>query len=230
MGGLRKFLTRSPAGIAVIILLVFVGGYLIASQLSSGARSGEVTTPSQPESAARISPLPPAPRPGEPSASRNVTTPTAPASPPMVASAPAPAQKTTPKPAPSPSISSGVPSGPTGRPDPFNPLVRPGGSGLAPATPPPPLVTLPPPPLPGAISPAPGAVTPPSTGPGAGIVVTGIVGDTANVAVVVIDGRSQVLFEGESYGTLQVVKIDASRRLVRFSRGGSQFDVRMGGD
>ncbi len=226
MGGLRKFLTRSPAGIALIILLVFVGGYLIASQLSSGARSGEVTTPSQPESAARISPLPPAPSPGGP-ASKSGTTP---ASPPVVASAPAPAQKTTPKPATNPFSSSGVPSGPTGRPDPFNPLVRPGGSGLAPATPPPPLVTLPPPPLPGAIPPAPGAGTPPSTGPGAGIVVTGIVGDTANVAVVVIDGRSQVLFEGESYGTLQVVKIDASRRLVRFSRGGSQFDVRMGGD
>ncbi len=225
MGGLRKFLTRSPAGIALIILLVFVGGYLIASQLSSGARSGEVTAPSQPESASRVSPLPPAPRAGEPSASTSTT----PASPPAVASAPAPAQKATPKPATSPSTSSGVPSGPTGRPDPFTPLVRPGGPGLAPATPPPPLVTLPPPPLPGAVPGGPGAGAP-STGPGAGIVVTGIVGDTANVAVVVIDGRSQVLFEGESYGTLRVVKIDASRRLVRFSRDGSQFDVRMGGE
>ncbi len=213
MGGLRKFLTKSPAGVALVILVVLVGGYFVATQLSSGPSSTPTSEPSQPGGGeVATAPLPPAP------GAKTVTPSPAPAQKPTPGAPEGAAPQPAAKPAPSPTVSSVVPPGPKGRSDPFSPLVNPGG-------PPPPLATLPPPPLPGAIPPG---TTP--VGPGGGIVVTGIAGNSRSVAVVVIDGQPQILIEGESIGTLQVIKIDSARRLVRFSRGGTQFDVRMGGE
>jgi len=247
MGGLRR-LMKSPAGVALVVVVVFGIAYLIGRFLAPGLLGGRgeqepttVTAPQQPAgSVGSTTPLPPAPSTssGVPGKSATPTpsagSPGTSATPPAVTSAQAPKPTPSPaaggKPAPKPAanvaVSSAVPPGPTGRPDPFIPLVRPAGGG-APVPSGPPLVTLPPPPLPGvgAIPPVPG--TPPSP---TGIQVTGIIGDTSSVAVIVIDGRTQVVGEGDSIGSLRVVKIDASRRLVRFSRGGTQFDVRMGGE
>lgn len=223
MGGLRKLLAKSPAAVALGVLLVFVVAYLAVGQLRGRAPESAGPQPATGPTV-RTQPLP--------SASR----------------APAPATGTTPAPAPStaaPKVASaraseaparpasaGVPSGPTGRADPFNPLIRPGSSAPPPPTPPSPLVTLPPPPLPGGALPPPplpgGGI--PVPGPGTGLAVTGIVGNSGSVAVIVIDGRSEILTVGEAVGDLLVVKIDAVRRTVRFSRSGKQFDVRMGGD
>ncbi len=215
MGGLRKFLTKSPAGVALVILVVLVGGYFVATQLSSEPSSTPTSEPSQPGGGeVATAPLPPAP------GAKTVTPSPAPAQKPTPGAPEGAAPQPAAKPAPSPTVSSVVPPGPKGRSDPFTPLMSAGGP-----VPPPPLATLPPPPLPGAVPPG----TPP-VGPGGGIVVTGIAGNSRSVAVVVIDGQPQILSEGESIGTLLVVKIDSARRLVRFSRGGSQFDVRMGGE
>lgn len=115
----------------------------------------------------------------------------------------------------------GVPPGPTGRPDPFAPLVaeRPQGA------------PLPPPPFPG-----PGALPPPPLpgdqpfGLGGAIRVTGIVGDTKAVAVVAIGGRTEIVMVGETIGTMRVLRIDSTRRLVTFLEGGRRFDVPMGGE
>lgn len=226
MGGLRKLLIKSPAGLALVVLLVFVLAYLVMGQLR-GAKPEAAEVP-RPQSAGgpAIRPLPPALTSAAPGAG------TAPA--PAAKAMPAPVRGETAK---SPSVA-GVPSGPTGRPDPFTPLVRSGGPSSAqtppPATLPSPLVTLPPPPLPGGAlppPPLPGGAIPPGSMPGAGgVAVTGIIGDGEAVAVVVIDGRSQILSAGDAVGGLRVVSIDAARRVVRFSRAGKQFDVHMGGE
>jgi hypothetical protein len=225
MGGLRKLLTKSPAAVALGVLLVFVVAYLAVGQLRGRAPESAGPQPAT-GPAVRTQPFP--------SASR------APAPTTGTTRAPAPsgtAPKVMPTPAseaPAKPASAGVPTGPTGRSDPFIPLIRPGGSAQTPPppTPPSPLVTLPPPPLPGGALPPPplpgGGV--PIPGPGTGLAVTGIVGNSGSVAVVVIDGRSEILTVGESIGDLRVVNIDAVRRTVRFSRSGKQFDVRMGGD
>lgn len=166
--------------------------------------------------------------------------PAAPASPQAAAPVPAPA---VPQIAP-PRV---VPSGPTGRVDPFVPLVRapiPGGgpSGGTPPPPPPsttlppppfplPPGTLPPPPPPGVgLPPPPGTPPPPPPSPGEGIVVSGIVGNAKAVAIISVGGRTEIVSAGETIGTLLVVKIDPVRRTVTFSRAGRRFDVRMGGE
>ncbi len=221
MGGLRKLLTKSPAAVALGVLLVFVVAYLAVGQLRG--RAPESTGP-QPATGPAVRTQP------SPSASRAPAPATGTTRVPVPSTA---APKVTParaSEAPARPASAGVPSGPTGRADPFNPLIRPASAQTPP--PPNPLVTLPPPPLPGGALPPPplpgGGV--PVPGPGTGLAVTGIVGNTGSVAVVVIDGRSEILTVGEAIGDLLVVKIDAVRRTVRFSRSGKQFDVRMGGD
>lgn len=205
MGQLREFLKKNPvAGWALVIVLVAAIGYLIAGRLISG----------------------PAPQP---------VAPTRPATPP--AATPAPAPVGPPEVAQAqPSPSSVVPRGPTGRADPFLPLVRQQTAGPSPATPPPPGPPLPPPPFP-----VPGAPLPPPPSPGpaaqppgppsaAGITVTGIVGDTGAVAIIVVDGKTQIVSTGETVGDLRVLRIDPVRRVVTFSRAGKRFDVRMGGE
>ncbi len=237
MGGLRGFLKKNPlAGWALVILLVAVVGYIIFGQLTPGPRAASVPQPGG--NAEPIAPLPSAPAGGAaapaggapPATVAQATRPTA---------TPSPAAGVQPKPAggaaaPAPGgkvvVSSVIGPGPVGRPDPFSPLVRP-PTGRE--VPPPPLVTLPPPPLPapGTVPPGGPATAPPTPPtPSSGIAVIGIVGDTASVSIVVINGRSEILSEGDAVGNLRVVKIDAEHRLVRFSRDGTQFDVRMGGE
>jgi hypothetical protein len=176
------------------------------------------------------------------------------------APAPAPAPSAvTPAPLPVPPAATpgpAVPGGPTGRADPFIPLVRAAASPSAPSpsspppspgTPPPPLpppplpggpggIPLPPPPLPGgpggtpAPSPAPAPTPPPPPSPAAGIAVLGIVADTKAVAIIRVGSRTEIVGEGEVIGDLRVVKIDPVRRSVTFSRAGTRFDVQMGGE
>jgi len=82
---------------------------------------------------------------------------------------------------------------------------------------------LPPPPLPG------GGIAPFPVGP-EGIVITGIVGNSHAVAIIVIGGRTAIVGAGDELGDLRVVRVDPVRRLVAFSRAGRRFDVRMGGE
>ncbi|MGH2348628.1 MAG: hypothetical protein ACRDFT_04075 [bacterium] len=165
---------------------------------------------------------------------------------------PAPAPAVTPAPLPAPlAVTPGpsVPTGPTGRLDPFVPLVRaaatpsapsPSGPPASPGTPPPPLpppplpvpsIPLPPPPLPGGpgATPAPAPAPSPPPNPAAGIAVLGIVADTKAVAIIRVGGRTEIVGEGELIGDLRVVRIDPVRRIVTFSRAGTRFDVPMGG-
>lgn len=153
--------------------------------------------------------------------------------PPVAPTKPAPVA--TPAPAPvgppeivetRPSLSSVVPRGPTGRADPFLPLVRQPQAGGPPPGPP-----LPPPPFPlppGELPPPPGPGGPPSEA--AGIAVTGLVGNSGAVAVVVVDGKTVIVSSGDAVGDLRVLRIDVVRRAVTFSRAGRRFDVRMGGE
>lgn len=116
-----------------------------------------------------------------------------------------------------------MPPGPTGRPDPFIPLVTqpgPGGAPLPPPPFPPGPGQLPPPPLPGQVP----------FGGETGIAVTGIVGDTKSVAVINLGGRTEIVMVGETIGDLRVLRIDSTRRVVTFLRAGRRFDVAMGGE
>ena len=142
---------------------------------------------------------------------------------PATPSAPAPAAQPVPAPVPAavPPVAprSTVPSGPVGRADPFVPVVRDPG---VPVGPPPPGAPLPPPPLPG------GGVPPLQAGDG--VAVTGIVGNSHAVAIVVVGGRTEIVGTGDELGDLRVVRVDSTRRMVTFLRAGRRFDVRMGGE
>ena len=146
---------------------------------------------------------------------------TPPAAPAAVAPRPAPATPSAPAPAAVPPVAprSTVPSGPVGRADPFVPVVRDPG---VPVGPPPPGAPLPPPPLPG------GGVPPLQAGDG--VAVTGIVGNSHAVAIVVVGGRTEIVGTGDELGDLRVVRVDSTRRMVTFLRAGRRFDVRMGGE
>lgn len=206
MGQLREFFKKNPvAAWALVIVLVAAIGYLIAGRLISGPAPQPVA-PTRPPSPPAAAPAP------------------TPASPPEVAAA-------------QPSQSSVVPRGPTGRADPFLPLVRQQVAGPRPGTPPPgpplppPPFPVPPAPLPPPPSPTPGPAGPPGPpSPAAGITVTGIVSDTGAVAIIVVDGKTQIVSIGETVGDLRVLRIDPVRRVVTFSRAGKRFDVRMGGE
>ncbi len=240
MAGLRELLKKSPlAGWLLLALLVAIAALLISKRLGSGLRPAAQPTPGRVVEAP-VATLPPAPgaRPGAPTQGSpptpgaRVTPPGgSPSAPPGVRpSPPAVGQAPVPAPAPKPGGSSVVGIGPVGRADPFFPLVRPGGPGTGRGEPPPPsFVTLPPPPLPGAGTPL-GVQGPGTPTTQTGIAVTGLVSDTGAVVVIVAGGRTEILSEGEAIGDLRVLKIDADRRLVTFSRAGTRFDVRMGGE
>jgi hypothetical protein len=211
MNRVREFLKKNPvAGWALAVGVVALAGYFVAGRLLGGTSRPAVQAP-----AVVATPAPQAPTP--------------------MAS---PAPTATPAPtAPVPRVTAPVvvPSGPTGRADPFVPLVRPQAprasqppSGALPpppfpVPPPPPGPGLPPPPMPG----APGATPPFQSG---GIAVTGIVGNSHAVAVLNIGGRTEIVAEGETVGDLKVLNIDSVRRLVQFLRAGRRFEVRMGGE
>lgn len=216
MERVREFLKKNPvAGWAIVVGVVALAGYFVAGRLFGGT-SGPAAVPAPAVVA----------RPGHPA-----PTPTA-APAPAPAAAPAPGQAL-------PRVASRtvVPSGPTGRADPFVPLVR-SGTGAPP--PPPPSGTLPPPPFP-VPPPPPGVGLPPPPLPGApgtpgapiasaGIAVTGIVGNSHAVAVLNIGGRTEIVAEGETIGDLKVLNIDSARRVVQFLRAGKRFEARMGGE
>jgi hypothetical protein len=210
MNRVREFLKKNPvAGWAIAVGIVSMAGYLVAGGILGGSsRPAAVPAPAVVATPARPAPTPmatPAPTAPAPTAQvPRVTSPTA------------------------------VPSGPTGRPDPFVPLVIPQPPGRS--TPPPPSGTLPPPPFP-VPPPPPGVGLPPPPLPGAtppfqsgGIAVTGIVGNSHAVAVLNIGGRTEIVAEGETVGDLKVLNIDSVRRLVQFLRAGRRFEVRMGGE
>ncbi len=205
----RELLQKNPlARYGLMIVVVVVAAYLVAGRLFGGRGAPPAATrpPSPPPAAA-----PRATAPGQ-----------APAQAPAPAPAPAPGAPATPT-LPKTSV---VPQGPTGRPDPFIPLVTTPVPGQAPppgALPPPPFPVpgqLPPPPLPGQV---PGV-------PGGPLAVTGIVGDGKSVAVIVIGGRTEIIAPGDQIGDLRVLRIDATRRTVTFLQAGKRFDVAMGGD
>ncbi len=202
----RELLQKNPiARYGFLILVVVVAAYLVAGRLFGGRGAPPAATglPSPPPAAT--------PRPAAPGQ--------APA--PAATPAPAPGAPAT----PTPPKTSVVPQGPTGRPDPFIPLVTTPVPGQTPpgALPPPPFPVpgqLPPPPLPGQV---PGV-------PGGPLAVTGIVGDGKSVAVIVIGGRTEIIAPGDQIGDLRVLRIDATRRTVTFLQAGKRFDVAMGGD
>jgi hypothetical protein len=66
--------------------------------------------------------------------------------------------------------------------------------------------------------------------PGAGLAVTGIVGDSRAVAIVNVGGRTEILTVGEQIGDMRVLRIDSTRRVVTFLQAGRRFDVAMGGE
>lgn len=183
---------------ALVGVLVVVAAYLVVRSFGGGARPPVTQTPpaapSRPAAIPAPRPVPPPPVPG--------------------GGAPAPVSPT-----PNPPKEAVVPSGPTGRPDPFIPLFTTPGPGQG--LPPPPFPgQLPPPPLPGG---APGF-------PGGGIAITGIVGDSRAVAIVNVGGRTEILTVGEQIGDMRVVRIDSTRRVVTFLQAGRRFDVAMGGE
>ncbi len=191
----RELMQKSPvARYGLIILVVAVIGFAV-SRLIGGSAPAPTRTAAPAPSAT------PAPR----------------ATAPAPTPAPAPAAPQTPK-------ATQVPPGPTGRPDPFVPLVTqpgPGGAPLPPPPFPPGPGQLPPPPLPG---------QPPFGGGEFGIAITGIVGDTKSVAVINLGGRTEIVMVGETIGDLRVLRIDSTRRVVTFLRAGRRFDVAMGGE
>src|SRR2546425_633625 len=205
---IRELLQKNRiAGYGLVILVVVVAGYLVAGRLFGGRGA--------PQPASRL----PVPVPS--------------ATPPPRAAAPAPAPGATPAPVPAapgapgtPAIpkTSVVPPGPTGRPDPFIPLIVATPPGQPPGSlPPPPFPVpgqLPPPPLPGQV---PGV-------PGGPVAVTGIVGNSKAVAVVIIGGRSEIVAPGDQIGDLRVLRIDSTRRTVTFLQAGRRFDVALGGE
>lgn len=212
MAKIREFLKQNPlAGWALVLVLIAASGYLLASRLFGGGAAPQASPPAAPAAAT--------PRP---------TPPTAPAARPVPAPAPAPS----PAPTAGPPVGQAVvPPGPVGRPDPFDPLVR--ESTGRPAPPPPPSgVSLPPPPFPPAGSqplpppPLPGA----GPAPGGPVAVTGIVGNSHAVAIVVVGGRTAVVGPGDEIGDLRVVRVDPVRRMVVFLQAGRRLDVRMGGE
>lgn len=208
MARFRELLQKNPvARYGLVILLVVVVGYLIAGRLFGGRGAPPAPTrlPSPPPSA---TPAPGAPTPGQP------------APPPSPTQAPTPAIRT-----PTPPKTSVVPQGPTGRPDPFIPLVTTPVPGQVPgALPPPPFPPgpgqLPAPPLPGQVPGVPGGL----------VAVTGIVGNSRAVAVIVVGGRTEIIAPGDQIGDLRVLRIDSTRRTVTFLQAGRRFDVAMGGD
>lgn len=219
MERVRAFLKKNPiAGWAIVVGVVALAGYAMAGRLFGGSpRPAAVPTPQVVATPARPAPAPRTANAPEPAAPRAAATP-----------APKPAM-----PSPRVTAPTAVPSGPTGRPDPFVPLVRPGGlppSGAPlppppfPVPPPPPGPGLPPPPLPGAGPGSPGSI------PSAGIAITGIVGNSHAVAILNIGGRTEIVAEGETIGDLKVLNIDSARRVVQFLRAGKRFEVRMGGE
>lgn len=199
MAKVREFLKKNPVvGYAVAALLVAAAGVRLYTSLSGGPAPTPPTAQVQPRQPAQQPAQRPAPAP--------------PAAPPAAPAAPPAAT---------------VPQGPTGRSDPFVPIIR-GTPGRPPGgqLPPPPFLVppgpgqLPPPPLPGQGPP----------GIDGGVAVTGIVGDTKSVAVVVIGGRTEIVAVGETVGGMRVLRIDAARRTVTFLQAGRRFDVAMGGE
>jgi hypothetical protein len=200
---IRALFQKNPriqyALLGVVLVLAI---YLVVRSFGGGARPSVTPVTRTPPTA----PSGPAATPAPP--------PTPPRAPGGGAATPAPG---TPKP-PKEAV---VPSGPTGRPDPFIPLFAPPGPGQTLPPPPFPGQGLPPPPLPG--QGAPGL-------PGGGIAITGIVGDSRSVAIVNVGGRTEILAVGEQIGDMRVVRIDPARRVVTFLQAGRRFDVSMGGE
>lgn len=220
MNRLREFIKKNPiAGWAIVVGIVAIAGYMAMSQLMGGRTTGARTT-APPAAQAPPPVVATTPRPAAP------------------APAPTPAPATVTAPVPQVTAPKVVPSGPTGRADPFVPLVRTPGFG-APGTPPPPppSATLPPPPFPvppgSAVPPSgPGLPPPPlpAGAPSEGMVVTGIVGNSHAVAILNFGGRTEIVAEGETIGDLKILNIDSVRRSVTFLRAGRRFEVRMGGE
>lgn len=184
---------------ALVGVLLVVAIYLVVRSFGGGARPPVTRTPPAAPAGPAGTPAPP------------------PALPP---SAPRGGAGTPVPPTPKPPKEAVVPSGPTGRPDPFIPLFTPPGTGQG----------LPPPPFPGQLPPPP---LPGQGGPGfvgGGIAITGIVGDSRAVAIVNIGGRTEILTVGEQIGDMRVVRIDSTRRVVTFLQAGRRFDVAMGGE
>jgi len=184
---------------ALVGVLLLVAIYLVVRSFGGGARAPVTRTPPAAPSGSAATPAPQPPSP--------------PPAPGGGVGAPVPPSSKPPKEAV-------VPSGPTGRPDPFIPLFTTPGPGQ----------TLPPPPFPGQLPP------PPLPGqnvpgfPGAGIAITGIVGDSRSVVIVNVGGRTEILTVGEQIGDMRVVRIDSARRVVTFLQAGRRFDVAMGGE
>lgn len=123
--------------------------------------------------------------------------------------------------------------GAVGRPDPFVPLVvppQPGGNPVTASQPASPsALGLPLPP---------GFTTPSGPGrmnqvlqapaPGAGMTVTGIVGNSPRVAIIQSQGRSYVVGVGEQVGDAVVLSIDPQR--VTLKRGSVTFELSLGGE
>ncbi len=180
---------------ALVGVLLVVAIYLVVRSFGGGARAPVTRTP-----------------PAAPSGPAATPAPQPPPSPPAPG-APVP-------PTPKPPKEAVVPSGPTGRPDPFIPLFTPPGPGQ----------TLPPPPFPGQLPPPPLPGQSVPGFPGAGIAITGIVGDSRSVVIVNVGGRTEILTVGEQIGDMRVVRIDSTRRVVTFLQAGRRFDVAMGGE
>ena len=184
---------------ALVGVLLLVAIYLVVRSFGGGARAPVTRTPPAAPSGSAATPAPQPPSP--------------PPAPGGGVGAPVPPSSKPPKEAV-------VPSGPTGRPDPFIPLFTTPGPGQ----------TLPPPPFPGQLPP------PPLPGqnvpgfPGSGIAITGIVGDSRSVVIVNVGGRTEILTVGEQIGDMRVVRIDSTRRVVTFLQAGRRFDVAMGGE
>ncbi len=184
---------------ALVGVLLLVAIYLVVRSFGGGARAPVTRTPPAAPSGSAATPAPQPPSP--------------PSAPGGGVGAPVPPFSKPPKEAV-------VPSGPTGRPDPFIPLFTTPGPGQ----------TLPPPPFPGQLPP------PPLPGqnvpgfPGSGIAITGIVGDSRSVVIVNVGGRTEILTVGEQIGDMRVVRIDSTRRVVTFLQAGRRFDVAMGGE
>ena len=184
---------------ALVGVLLIVAIYLVVRSFGGGGRAPVTRTPPPAPSGPAATPAPPpAPTPPAPSGGAGVPVP----------------------PTPKPPKEAVVPSGPTGRPDPFLPLF----------TAPVPGQGLPPPPFPGQL---PAPPLPGQGGPGfvgGGIAITGIVGDSRSVVIVNVGGRTEILTVGEQIGDMRVVRIDSTRRVVTFLQAGRRFDVAMGGE
>ncbi|MGQ0568527.1 MAG: hypothetical protein ACT4P5_03190 [Armatimonadota bacterium] len=196
---------RTHPVVAIAIVVGLVGIYILLPR----SEPAVVTTPATLPAATPGAPVPPGVQP-------------APVAP-------------TPAPTPTPRVVAGPVD--AGRADPFAPLVTvvTGGGGQPSGVPLPPPAPLPPPLFPGQQQPQPGAPGAPATpAPPPKLASTaeviGIMGESGNVAIIRVGGKTYVVSPGDVIlEKIKVTVVDFARGVVVLEEDGEQFQLKLGG-